>query len=115
MSRVLGWGKEHNSDLDPVEILKKIKTAVDIKLDRWNVSVKPYRGIGLRGSIREAFMYNYISIGVDAQVTLSFHKARESCFYLFSNRIFNKVNNIFLFSQYFLLIQFFSLSYLLFS
>lgn len=36
-------------------------------------------------------MYNYLSIGVDAQVALDFHKTRESPLYLFSSRIFNKL------------------------
>jgi diacylglycerol kinase (ATP) len=36
-------------------------------------------------------MYNYIGIGVDAQVALNFHKTRDSLFYVFSSRIFNKI------------------------
>ncbi|XP_012256504.2 diacylglycerol kinase epsilon [Athalia rosae] len=91
LSRVLGWGKEHDSNLDPVEILQKIQIAQRVNLDRWKVSVTPFRGLGFRGSNKDSYMYNYLSVGVDAQVTLSFHKARESCWYLFSHRIFNKL------------------------
>ncbi|CAL1686703.1 unnamed protein product [Lasius platythorax] len=91
LSRVLGWGKEHDSHLDPVELLKKVQTAEKVMLDRWNVIIKPYGGLGFRGSYRTLFMYNYISVGVDAQVTLNFHRTRESRFYLFNNRIFNKL------------------------
>lgn len=58
---------------------------------RWSVAIKPYGALGFRGSYRNLFMYNYISVGVDAQVTLNFHRTRESRFYLFSHRIFNKV------------------------
>jgi hypothetical protein len=36
-------------------------------------------------------MYNYLSVGVDAQVTLDFHRARESPFYIISSRLINKV------------------------
>ncbi|XP_024940826.1 diacylglycerol kinase epsilon isoform X2 [Cephus cinctus] len=91
LSRVLGWGKEHNSNFDPMEILQQIQTARTIKLDRWMVSVKPYRGLGFRTSRQNIFMYNYLSIGVDAQVALNFHRTRESRFYFFSHRIFNKL------------------------
>lgn len=40
---------------------------------------------------KSLYMYNYLSIGVDAQVALDFHKARGSRFYVFGSRIFNKV------------------------
>lgn len=35
-------------------------------------------------------MYNYFSIGVDAQVALNFHIARQSLIHMFSSRIINK-------------------------
>ena len=40
---------------------------------------------------QEFIMNNYVSIGVDALVTLNFHKHRESTPILFSNKIMNKV------------------------
>lgn len=54
--------------------------------------------LGLRIPNKTVFMYNYFSIGVDAQVALNFHRTRDSEFYVFSSRIFNKVstpNNLF--------------------
>lgn len=35
LSRVLGWGKEHDSHMDPMELLRKIQTAEKVKLDRY--------------------------------------------------------------------------------
>lgn len=35
LSRVLGWGKEHDSHLDPLEVLWKIQAAKKVKLDRY--------------------------------------------------------------------------------
>lgn len=58
--------------------------------------VKPYGGLGLRSSQQTFYMYNYLSVGVDAQVTLNFHRTRESRFYFYSSRLFNKVLSILL-------------------
>jgi diacylglycerol kinase (ATP) len=58
---------------------------------RWKIEVRPYRHLGIRLPVRNMFMYNYLSVGVDAQVTLDFHHARESPFYIISSRLINKV------------------------
>lgn len=36
-------------------------------------------------------MYNYLGIGLDAQITLDFHRTRKSPFYLFNSTLFNKM------------------------
>ena len=41
-------------------------------------------------------MNNYASIGVDALVTLNFHKHRESRPALFGSRLINKVGTIYI-------------------
>jgi hypothetical protein len=64
---------------------------------RWKIEVHPYRHLGIRLPVQNMFMYNYLSVGVDAQVTLDFHRARESPFYIFSSRLINKVMKSFLF------------------
>lgn len=53
--------------------------------------MRPYRHLGIYLPVRNMFMYNYLSVGVDAQVTLDFHRARESPFYIISSRLINKV------------------------
>ena len=58
---------------------------------RWNIEIRPSRHLGIRRPVHNMFMYNYLSVGVDAQVTLDFHRARESPFYIISSRLINKV------------------------
>ena len=57
---------------------------------RWSISIHSKKAF--RAQQKLMFMYNYLSLGVDAQVTLNFHLTRQSRFYIFSHRIFNKVN-----------------------
>ncbi|KAJ4444343.1 hypothetical protein ANN_06135, partial [Periplaneta americana] len=91
LSRVLGWGKEHHPNFDPGTFLEQVQKARLVELDRWNVQVHPYRHLGIRLPVRNMNMYNYLSVGVDAQVTLDFHRTRESPFYIISSRLINKV------------------------
>ncbi|KAG8212748.1 hypothetical protein J437_LFUL019695 [Ladona fulva] len=92
LSQVLGWGVTHTSDFDPTTIFEQVIKASEKPLDRWKVLVQPLRHLPMHHPSREMFMYNYMSIGVDAQVTLNFHRARESPFYIFSSRFFNRVS-----------------------
>lgn len=61
---------------------------------RWKIEVTVGRHLGLKlsNSVKTHYMYNYISVGVDAQVALNFHKTRDSPFYVYGSRIFNKVH-----------------------
>lgn len=45
LSRVLGWGKEQDSDLDPVEILKKVQIADKVMLDRYMIKKMKYTSL----------------------------------------------------------------------
>ncbi|XP_055381713.1 diacylglycerol kinase epsilon [Condylostylus longicornis] len=93
LSRVLGWGSEPPTELNPTQILRNIRCAKSVSLDRFimEVEVLKYRLPIHKPPIKTIYMYSYFSIGVDALVTYNFHKTRESKFYLLSSRIFNKL------------------------
>lgn len=95
LSRVMGWGAEiSDSDLvSPDKLIGKIKRAESVQLDRWLMEVKfDNRSIITRRlhHDKKMFMYNYFSVGVDALVTLNFHKARASALYVVKSKIVNK-------------------------
>lgn len=90
LSRVLGWGSENLPEMDVVEFLDSIKQATPSALDRWKVDIISHRHLGLRIPANTLYMYNYLSIGVDALISLNFHKTRDSPYYLFGSRLFNK-------------------------
>ncbi|CAG9857296.1 unnamed protein product [Phyllotreta striolata] len=91
LSRVLGWGAANSSDIDVEGLLRNVREARTVELDRWKVEVTSNRHLGLKLPSKIHFMYNYISIGVDAQVALNFHKTRDSIFYVYGSRLVNKL------------------------
>lgn len=92
LSRVLGWGPGMEaSEVNATDILDAILDAEVVNVDRWSVRVQSLRSLPLKSNVREIFMYNYAGFGVDAQVTLNFHRTRQSSLYLFNSRLFNKV------------------------
>lgn len=96
LSRVLGWGEAAAADCEPMQLLQKVRTAVPVPLDRWEININKSTRIPLRARRQQTFyMYNYFSVGVDALVTLNFHKARDSRFFIFSSRVVNKLLYLF--------------------
>ena len=73
----------------------QIQTAQKVNIDRWLLEVTPDNTNISKLSrhfqhTKKIYMYNYFSVGVDALVTLNFHKARDSAFYIYSSRVINK-------------------------
>jgi diacylglycerol kinase (ATP) len=96
LSRVLGWGSGHTGAVDPYAILEDCAKSLPILLDRWHIHCSQRRRFGECFKIlilfqqllhfiqgipqrdRDMRMSNYISIGVDACVTLNFHQTRDT-------------------------------------
>ncbi|XP_066906580.1 diacylglycerol kinase epsilon [Halyomorpha halys] len=89
LSRVLGWGKEESTPFSAHQMLNKLLTSTPLSMDRWEVNIVQGRRLGISRPAQVKFMYNYMSVGVDARVTLDFHNARNSSLYL-GGRLINK-------------------------
>lgn len=91
LSRVLGWGEGYVGEIDMEEIFYRVEAAEPVSMDRWKIDIKPAKHFGFRYPSRTYIMNNYASVGVDALVTLNFHKQRERMPGLFTSRIINKL------------------------
>lgn len=92
LSRVLGGGATLTLSPDPrlaASVMLRLQNATVVNVDRWLVRIDLLRAVPLPGST--VLMTNYLSVGVDALVTLNFHRTRESPLYLWSSRLFNKL------------------------
>ncbi|VVC36101.1 Diacylglycerol kinase, accessory domain,Diacylglycerol kinase, catalytic domain,Zinc [Cinara cedri] len=89
LSRILGWGTSY-TNTDCSAIVDSLENVSIIKLDRWKVNIfsNVLKKIKIVNTIT---MYNYLGIGLDAQITLNFHRTRKSPLYLFNSTLFNKI------------------------
>ncbi|XP_050699036.1 diacylglycerol kinase theta-like isoform X3 [Eriocheir sinensis] len=103
LARVLRWGPGYNGGEDPINLLKDVIEAEDIRLDRWTVVFhvdekvedKPTQTNSTAGSTSEDntqifVMNNYFGIGIEAELCLDFHNAREENPNKFNSRLHNK-------------------------
>lgn len=103
LARVLRWGPGYTGGGDPLTLLKDVIDAEEIRLDRWTVvfhsdekpEEKPGSLTNSSGSTSEDntaifVMNNYFGIGIDADLCLDFHNAREENPNKFNSRLHNK-------------------------
>ncbi|KYB29049.1 Diacylglycerol kinase theta-like Protein [Tribolium castaneum] len=102
LARVLRWGPGYTGGEDPLNLLRDVIDAEEIRLDRWTVVFHPedkpddsVKQVNSTGSTSEDnsqifVMNNYFGIGIDADLCLDFHNAREENPNKFNSRLHNK-------------------------
>lgn len=106
LARVLRWGSGYTGAEEPLNFLKDIIDAEEVILDRWTVvfhsdeaskqefplslSMTPGAGSGAEDNAAIFVMNNYLGIGLDADLCLGFHNAREENPDKFNSRLHNK-------------------------
>ncbi|XP_061542464.1 diacylglycerol kinase theta-like isoform X3 [Phycodurus eques] len=94
LSRVLRWGAGYSGE-DPAHILACADEADEVPMDRWTVLLDA-RDLGENGveTFPEApkivHMSNYLGVGIDAELSLDFHQARQDDPDKFTSRFHNK-------------------------
>ncbi len=83
MARSLQWGGGYDGE-DIFEVLRPMAHAPIVKMDRWLIT----------GSEEEHIFSNYFSIGIDAEIALSFHQKRNANPEKFKSRIGNKLQYV---------------------
>lgn len=106
LARVLRWGPGYTGNEDLSVLLQDVVEAEDVSLDRWAVIFYPNEkevDESKQAVAGEAFMAdanedatsmfvmnNYMGIGIDADLALDFHNAREENPDKFNSRLHNK-------------------------
>ncbi|XP_055679633.1 diacylglycerol kinase theta isoform X7 [Lutzomyia longipalpis] len=106
LARVLRWGPGYTGGEDPLNLLRDVIEAEEIRLDRWTVVFHPEdkpedvapkapsnsTGGGAQSEDNSQIfvMNNYFGIGIDADLCLDFHNAREENPNKFNSRLHNK-------------------------
>ncbi|XP_053979409.1 diacylglycerol kinase theta isoform X4 [Hylaeus anthracinus] len=103
LARVLCWGPGYTGVEDPLTLLRDVIDAEESHLDRWTVVFHPEEkedkqmtpntgGVGATSEDNTQIfvMNNYFGIGLDADLCLDFHNAREENPDKFKSRLHNK-------------------------
>ncbi|XP_019726948.1 diacylglycerol kinase theta [Hippocampus comes] len=94
LSRVLRWGPGYSGE-DPSHILACVDEADEVLMDRWTILLDAQDlAENCADAILEApkivHMNNYFGVGIDAELSLDFHQAREDDPEKFTSRFHNK-------------------------
>ncbi|XP_066297998.1 diacylglycerol kinase theta-like [Branchiostoma lanceolatum] len=105
LARVLGWGAGYTGNDDPLSLLIQARDADNSKFDRWTILFEPNEveekstdsamsttgaASGPRDEPNVCIMNNYFGVGIDADLCLGFHLAREENPEKFTSRFHNK-------------------------
>ncbi|XP_008062189.2 diacylglycerol kinase theta, partial [Carlito syrichta] len=94
LGRVLRWGAGYSGE-DPLSVLVSVDEADAVLMDRWTILLDAEAG-STENSEADAEppkivqMSNYCGIGIDAELSLDFHQAREEEPGKFTSRFHNK-------------------------
>uniref|UniRef100_A0A8C4S5G4 Diacylglycerol kinase n=1 Tax=Erpetoichthys calabaricus TaxID=27687 RepID=A0A8C4S5G4_ERPCA len=97
LARVLRWGAGYSGE-DPYSILLAVDEAEEVLMDRWTILLDAQEAAdsGKENGISEpeppkiVQMNNYCGLGIDAELSLDFHQAREEEPGKFNSRFHNK-------------------------
>uniref|UniRef100_A0A8B9I404 Diacylglycerol kinase n=1 Tax=Anser brachyrhynchus TaxID=132585 RepID=A0A8B9I404_9AVES len=96
LGRVLRWGAGYSGE-DPYSVLISVDEADDVLMDRWTILLDAEEPAdGAENGVAEpeppkiVQMNNYCGLGIDAELSLDFHHAREEEPGKFNSRFHNK-------------------------
>ncbi|KAG9333328.1 hypothetical protein JZ751_012793 [Albula glossodonta] len=95
LARVLRWGAGYSGE-DPYNVLLSVDEAEEVLMDRWTILLDAQEVLedGKENGILEppkiVQMSNYCGLGIDAELSLDFHHAREEEPGKFNSRFHNK-------------------------
>uniref|UniRef100_A0A671QAE7 Diacylglycerol kinase n=1 Tax=Sinocyclocheilus anshuiensis TaxID=1608454 RepID=A0A671QAE7_9TELE len=95
LARVLRWGVGYSGE-DPYNILLSVDEAEEVQMDRWTILLDAQemtedgKENGFLEPPKIVHMNNYFGLGIDAELSLDFHHAREVDPDKFNSRFHNK-------------------------